>query len=296
MKPNKPFTSISDKILFDKRVSLSALKVYLLICQHAYGKKVISFPSQDTLAFYCAFKRETVNRLIKELVKLGYIKSARVGNQLNNEYLIELFPESEVKSFIMPIKENCKQHVAEIRKQREESAKKSKSEKKSDVTSETSDVTPQSHRDVISETKVMCPHGHTNQYNKNQVQFEAIQILEDAVSASAETRLVNSSGSLEKTSEGIVPKDTNSKIDSVPSEAPVKDSVKNLNASSDFQQLFDKPAQHLSSVETKLSSAFAENASFENYLEKKKTMTDSDIMKHFPQYAEYVLDDLVKRG
>ena len=47
MKPNKPFTAMSNKILYDPQLNSVDRNVYWLIGQVAYGTKTISYPAQS---------------------------------------------------------------------------------------------------------------------------------------------------------------------------------------------------------------------------------------------------------
>lgn len=165
MKPQAPFTSITDKILFDNRVTPIELKIYLLICQAAYGKKTFSFPSQNRLALLCKYSRQHVNQAIQHLVEYGYLRIIRNGRKSNNVYEITLFERTE---------------VLELKNIVEASIAKSMED----------DVKPSRHRDVNysrhddSYDVVSSRHDDVSSTLQEALQMEATQSFESSQSAS----------------------------------------------------------------------------------------------------------------
>jgi hypothetical protein len=175
MKPQAPFTSITDKILFDNRVTPIELKVYLLICQAAYGKKTFSYPSQNRLALLCNYSRQHVNQAIQHLVEYGYLRIIRNGRKSNNVYEITLFERTEV----LELKNIVEASIA----------KSMEDDVNSGLHQTQYDVKPSRHRDVNysrhddSNDVVSSRHDDVNSTLQEALQMEATQSFEATQSA-----------------------------------------------------------------------------------------------------------------
>lgn len=72
------------------KLSDGAYRCYNLLLSHAYGRKVTCFPSQIRLAVMLGRTVRTIQRYIKELIKLGLIVVKRAGRKgcSNNLYTL----------------------------------------------------------------------------------------------------------------------------------------------------------------------------------------------------------------
>jgi hypothetical protein len=100
MKPNKPYTRMTDKILFDSRVSSTQRNIYWVLCRHAFGNRNHSFPSQSKIAKMCGIRSDTVSTNIKALAEYGYITVMKQGKKELNVYEIAIFPVEEITTFV----------------------------------------------------------------------------------------------------------------------------------------------------------------------------------------------------
>lgn len=86
------FTTFHNNV-FLLGLSNDAIVLYLRLKSMAYGKKTFSYPSVQTLADYFGVNRRTIQRWLKELIKLGVITRIEWFNektkmQTSNRYLI----------------------------------------------------------------------------------------------------------------------------------------------------------------------------------------------------------------
>lgn len=79
------FTQVPNVVLKDKGISFAGKLTYaMLLSYHWYNRDV--FPGQDRLANDLGVSMRTVNRAIRELVRVGYLKVKRIGLGKTNRY------------------------------------------------------------------------------------------------------------------------------------------------------------------------------------------------------------------
>jgi hypothetical protein len=79
---DKDFTKLRDKMILDKRVDPSMLKVYSVLRYHAKYKEEC-WPSLDTLKYETGVSRRTIMRCTNRLQELGYLqKKKRYNNSV----------------------------------------------------------------------------------------------------------------------------------------------------------------------------------------------------------------------
>ena len=85
----KGYVSITNKVLFNHKISLGAKVVYWYLLTRAFGKGNC-FPSNETIGKDLGIKRrETLIKYKKELVKEKLLKTIRRGSRKSNVYIIE---------------------------------------------------------------------------------------------------------------------------------------------------------------------------------------------------------------
>ena len=82
----KGFTQLPNNIIFNKRVSDGAFRTYAVLKSFKYGKRGRSFPSQQWVARLRVKSRETVNRHVQSLARLGLLRVKKRGYSSSNEY------------------------------------------------------------------------------------------------------------------------------------------------------------------------------------------------------------------
>lgn len=85
MEIKKDFTQIPNTIIRDRRLSDSLFRTYIDLMAYSFGKNK-AFPSQKRVASDLGKSRETINRQIAELTKLGYVTKKRRGYSSSNTY------------------------------------------------------------------------------------------------------------------------------------------------------------------------------------------------------------------
>lgn len=76
---------IPNSLIRDENLPSPLFRTLVAIMSYGYGNNK-AFPSQESVAKAIGKTRETVNRQVQELTKLGYLKKKRRGYSLSNEY------------------------------------------------------------------------------------------------------------------------------------------------------------------------------------------------------------------
>ena len=231
MKPNKPFTSISDMIVYDSRLKPIDRNVYHVICAHIFGAKVEGHPSQERIAFLCGVSRRCVFDSIEKLIRFGYLTKERAGKQLSNHYVLNIFSTSDTQKQQAETEKQWKLRSAKIKSDENSTSHHSN---KSDENFSQSDV------NFLKSDENFSAQSDEKPTSQEAIQLEACQKLEASqnfkADASAPLRYAdpskNDGSVLDKNPESIInPKDTNSSTHSEPSVAPIKDTAQNLDVS-----------------------------------------------------------------
>jgi len=318
MKPNKPFTVISDRIIFDTSLSPTDKFVYITICQPAFGKKVFSFPSQERVAFLCHISVDTVQKSINRLVLFEYLTKQRTGKQKNNTYILNRFSTDNVQKQIVETEKIWKIRSAEI----QDNIKKKLNNQKSDTpqmrghsnTTETSDVV-NAKSDVANERSDTSFEGCSDtasqapkavQYKAEQ-KVEASQDLEPSFDAPLRSASESKNDSV-ALFDNLLNKADNK--DSVQSEAQSKDKSKD-SASSEAS---DEDSALNMDVSFKANSGRAPDISVatkdadrdcllnrllkkgvpDDMIEKCKILGAPAFSKKYPQYASIVFEAVME--
>jgi biotin operon repressor len=81
------FTSIPNSIVRDKELPNYLFRTLVALKSYGYGEN-LAFPSQRRVANDLGVSRETINRHVKKLKDIGYLKTRRRGYSKSNEYII----------------------------------------------------------------------------------------------------------------------------------------------------------------------------------------------------------------
>ena len=163
MIPQEPFTIISNKLIFDRRLKPIDKIVYMTICQHAFNKKIICNPTLERIAFLCGVSRRYVQTSIKRLIQNGYFTIEHTDRRSSNNYILTVFSKDAVKNDISKTEKQYQVHLAKLQ------------------SSDTTPVTGHSQVDV---------NGSSLQDSKVDVNFPAVDVNSNEVD-------VNNSGGVD---------------------------------------------------------------------------------------------------
>lgn len=106
------FTSISNKLIKDNRLTTTERMIFIVLSTFAYGDKRECYPSRETIAKEVSRCLRTVSRCIKKLEELGYITIKRntgyVNTYIINAKVIINSAVTKVKDTINTVRENTK--------------------------------------------------------------------------------------------------------------------------------------------------------------------------------------------
>ena len=71
------FTRFPTDALYDRRLTKTDLLIVLAICMHLHSKTDTCWPSQATIGKFAQLSRQWVNRRIKHLVRIGWLRKQR---------------------------------------------------------------------------------------------------------------------------------------------------------------------------------------------------------------------------
>ncbi len=85
METKTGFTMIPNRVIKNPKITNNIFRTYVAIRSYAYGKNK-AFPSQETIAKDLGTNRETINKHVAKLAKLGEIKKRKRGYSQSNVY------------------------------------------------------------------------------------------------------------------------------------------------------------------------------------------------------------------
>ncbi len=88
MKHKKDYTELSNKVLNDSGLKPIDKVVFWAVSRFAHGKKIFCFPSEASIAQICGVSVKTIQRAIRTLTDMKYIKVKRRGKMQTNYYTI----------------------------------------------------------------------------------------------------------------------------------------------------------------------------------------------------------------
>lgn len=265
MKPNKPYTAITDRIIFDTALSPTDKLVYITICQPAYGKKEVSFPSQERIAFLCNIDPKTVQRSIATLILHEYLAKHRTGKQMNNTYILNRFPTKDVEKQKTETEKLWVIRSEEMKANAETNLKNQKSDtppmSSHSNPPELSDTTLQKSDTTFKESDTTNEGGSdTTLQPLEAVQYKAEQKLEASQNLEADSAAPLRSAASSKNDE--VSQGTNSAENINPKETTKDSASKSIGFSNEkFDKLFTLPdksqfSSQVSSGNAQVSSGF----------------------------------------
>lgn len=90
------FPLVPAAVITFPELSFGAKLTYTLLCAHAYGEKITSYPSQERLGYFLNRRRETIGEYIRELLEadlIEIISNREGGKKANNIYLLKQVPD-----------------------------------------------------------------------------------------------------------------------------------------------------------------------------------------------------------
>ena len=107
MYKKKGFTQIPNTIIYDKSINDGEFRAFAAFLSFKYGAFGKVFPSQQTIGTKIGRTRETINRYIRQLKKLGYIRTRKRGYSTSNEYYFNsdknLTNEKKITSLVIKV-------------------------------------------------------------------------------------------------------------------------------------------------------------------------------------------------
>lgn len=91
------FTLIQNEVICDIRLSDGSYRLYNLLLSLAYNNKISVYPSQKYMAVALGKSVRSVQRYLKELIKLGFISIRRRGSTSNLITLLKKQTQQAVK-------------------------------------------------------------------------------------------------------------------------------------------------------------------------------------------------------